>query len=294
MILINLILLFNFFLMNCNCDMYDTTQALVNVWLSGAAYCDKNNYSKMIVSGPASGFIYSKTLYDPKTDLQGFTGIIKTQKKIYVAYRGTSSYTNWMDDLEVKQVPYTTYTECNCKIHHGFYISGLNIKNQTLDSVRLLKKEYPNYGIIITGHSYGAAISQIIGMELIKEGIDIEIYNYGQPRIGDKKYADFVNTKLKSYWRFTHDRDIVPHLPPIEGFSYYHSCREVFENLNNQLLLCSEINCEDPKCADQYSTSQTIVDDHYYYLNHRVQCNQSTLLQRKSIIEIIFKSNIMY
>lgn len=286
MIFFGLILLLNFLLFSC-CEIYDPNQALINVWLSGAAYCDKDTYGKMIVSGPASGFVYKNTLYDPKTDLQGFIGIIPSQKTIYIAYRGTSSYYNWLDDLQVKQVSYYTYPECNCKIHNGFYNSALNIKNQTLESLINLKREYPNYNVIVTGHSFGAAISQIIGMELVKEGINLDIYNYGQPRIGDKKYADFVNTKLKHYWRFTHNKDIVPHLPPIEGFSYYHSCREVFENINNKLYLCSESDCEDPKCADQYSTSQTLVEDHYYYLNHRVQCIESTII-KKSLLNLIF------
>ena len=288
MIILNFILLLNFLLVNCFGQIYDPNQALINVWLSGAAYCDKNTYNKMILAGPAVGFVYKKTLYDLKTDLQGYTGIIPNQKKIYVAYRGTSSISNWMSDLEVKQVSYTSYPECQCKIHYGFYLSAMNIKNQTLESVKLLRKENPNYDVIITGHSYGAAVSQIISMELLKEGIKSEVYNYGQPRIGDKKYADFVNTKLNHYWRFTHNKDIVPHLPPIDGFGYYHSCREVFENADGKLLLCSDIICEDPKCADQYSTSQTIVDDHYYYLNHRVQCNESTVTQRKSLFSIIF------
>lgn len=289
--IINFILLLNFFLYNyCFCQMYDPNQALINVWLSGAAYCDKSTYNKMILAGPATGFIYKKTLYDLKTDLQGYTGIIPSQKIIYVAYRGTSSISNWMSDLEVKQVPYKSYPECNCKIHYGFYLSALNVKNQTLESVTILRKENPNYNLIITGHSYGAAVSQIISMELLKEGIKSEIYNYGQPRIGDKKYADFVNTKLNHYWRFTHNKDIVPHLPPIEGFSYYHSCREVFENIDGKLQMCSDFLCEDPKCADQYSTSQTIVDDHYYYLNHRVQCNESTVTQVKSLFNIIFST----
>lgn len=289
--IINIILLLNLFFLLSYSQIYDANQALINVWLSGAAYCDKNTYNKMILSGPATGFIYKKTLYDLKTDLQGYTGIIPTQKRIYVAYRGTSSISNWMSDLEVKQVAYTSYPECNCKIHYGFYQSALNIKNQTLDSLKQLRKEYPTYNIIITGHSYGAAVSQIISMELLKEGIKTEIYNYGQPRIGDKKYADFVNTKINNYWRFTHNKDVVPHLPPIEGFGYYHSCREVFENIDGKLQLCSAIVCEDPKCADQYSTSQTIVDDHYYYLNHRVQCNESTTAQRKSLFRIIFENN---
>jgi hypothetical protein len=272
-----LLFLCGLLLTSLTAQIYDANQALINVWLSGAAYCDKNTYPFLIVSGPARGFVYKYTLYDKSTDLQGIVGIIPQEKNIYVSFRGTSSITNWMSDLEVMKVPYTTFSDCKgCMIHKGFYLSVQNIKNQTLLAINQLRAKYPYYGLTLTGHSYGAIVAQIMGMELASIGINADIYNYGQPRGGNNKYADFVNTKLKNYWRFTHDRDIVPHLPPITEFDYYHSCGEVFEDSENKLHICSQTNCEDPKCADKYSTSQTTVNDHYFYLNHRVNCSEST------------------
>jgi hypothetical protein len=112
-------------------------------------------------------------------------------------------------------------------------------------------------------------------MELVKMGINSQLYNYGQPRIGDTKYAGFVNTIIKDYWRFTHNKDIVPHLPPFAGFGYLHSCREVFEDETGILKICSETNCEDAKCANQYSLSETNSVDHSYYLGRRIDCEHS-------------------
>ena len=107
--------------------------------------------------------------------------------------------------------------------------------------------------------------------------LSVEIYNYGQPRVGDTKYAGFVNTVIKDYWRFTHNKDMVPHVPPTTGFGYLHSCRAVFEDESGNTHLCSELVGEDPKCADQYSLSQTNTDDHSYYLDHRVDCANSVI-----------------
>jgi len=66
-------------------------------------------------------------------------------------------------------------------------------------------------------------------------------------------------------------------VPPIEGFGYLHSCREVFEDINGKLNVCNEENCEDLKCADQYKLTETNSDDHSYYLGHRVSCEESTI-----------------
>jgi hypothetical protein len=256
---------------------YDSTQLNTCVWLSGAAYCGKDNYSSMILKGPASSFVYKDTLYDIKTDLQGYIGVLPTTKSIYVVLRGTSSLINWLDDFEVKLVPYTSFPECNCNVHYGFYNSALSVSTKAVSVVKNLIKQYSGYSVVVTGHSYGASCGQLIAMELERNGIKVKIYDYGQPRVGDKNYATFVNTKIEEYWRATHNKDTVPHVPPIEGFGYYHSCKEIFEDSTGKLKVCSETNCEDPTCADQYKLVQTNTEDHSYYLGHRLSCEDSTV-----------------
>ena len=121
---------------------YDSTQLNTGVWLSGAAYCGKDKYSSMILKGPASGFIYKDTLYDVKTDLQGYIGILPTTKSIYVVLRGSSSVINWIDDFEVKLVPYTSFPECNCNVHYGFYNSALGVSTKAVSVVKSLIKKF--------------------------------------------------------------------------------------------------------------------------------------------------------
>jgi len=263
-----------------NVNSYNLDQAQISVYLSGAAYCEKTDYSNMKLVGPAEGFIYETLLYDIKTDLQGFIGYLPSYKSIYVSLRGSSSKLNWMNDFEVKLVPYLSYPDCNCKVHNGFYRSALGIQNETIKIITILKKRYPLYQIILTGHSYGASTVQLLGMELEKEGFQVTIYNFGQPRIGNPNYANYANIIIPNYWRFTHSKDIVPHLPPEIGFNYLHSCREVYEDELGKLNVCSDIDCEDPNCANQYPLYKTNADDHLYYLGHRVSCEESTIIEK--------------
>jgi hypothetical protein len=264
--------LFNF----VKASSYDSIQLTTSVWLSGAAYCDKDNYKTMKLGGPATNFVYKDTIYDIKTDLQGYVGLLSATKSIYVVLRGSSSVMNWLDDFEVRLVPYATYPDCNCKVHNGFYRSALGVSNKTIDIVKVLKKLYPTYSVIVTGHSYGASVGQLLAMELERANIQTKLYNYGQPRVGDNKYAGFVNTLISEYYRTTHNKDIVPHVPPIEVFGYLHSCREIFEDESGNLTVCSESDCEDPKCADKYKLYQTNGDDHGVYLKHIMSCKKST------------------
>ena len=273
---------------------YDINEAQRSVYLSGAAYCGKDNYKSMQLTGPASGFVVEDILYDIKTDLQGYVGYMKNYKNIYVVLRGSSSVINWLDDFEIRLVPYNTFPECNCKVHNGFYKSALGVKDKTISTVKLLKKRFPTYNVVVTGHSYGAACGQLLAMELQKEGIDVDVYDFGQPRVGNKIYADFVNTVIHDHWRFVHNKDTVPHVP-FESMGYLHSCREIFEDANGKMKTCSEVNCEDPNCGEQYKFVDTNTEDHSYYLGHRVDCEHSivssTTLSQIVHIVMLFTSN---
>jgi hypothetical protein len=254
---------------------YNNEIANTAVWLSGAAYCGRENYKTMQLSGPATNFIVENELYDPKTDLQGYIGILKSTKTIYIVFRGSSSKLNWMADFEATKRNYDTYTECDCRVHHGFYKAAKNLKDQAINTTKEIKKKTGYSNIIVTGHSLGAAVAQLIGMELSAVNIKNQIYNFGQPRVGDEKYANFVNYIYEELVRFTHAKDMVPHLPPRE-IGYLHSCREVFEEKSGVLNECSLDDCEDPKCADQYRLSQTNSEDHRLYLGHYLNCENST------------------
>ena len=54
-------------LINVNSYFQDYETA---VWLSGAAYCDKENYFDMVLAGPATGFIVKNILYDKLYKIQ--------------------------------------------------------------------------------------------------------------------------------------------------------------------------------------------------------------------------------
>ena len=238
---------------------YNLSQLITSVLLSGAAYCD--DYSHLLIND----LNILDTVYDQESDLRGFTAA--TNDTFYVALRGSSSAQNWIDDFEIRLVD---YDRCSgCSVHSGFYKSALAIKSQVIES--FYKHGSTIDKIIVTGHSYGAAVAQVLALELLETITPINVYNFGQPRTGNTEYAQYVNQMLSpNYWRVTHDRDLVPHLPPKIG--YRHSCGELFEDSRGDLIECSAIDCEDPKCSQQYRTIQTSTDDHLYYLGRRVTC----------------------
>lgn len=245
---------------------YNNDQAMIGVWLSAAAYCGKSDYETRTFKGPTTGFKVTYVMSDVGSDTQGYVGYLPSDKSIYVVYRGSSSIRNWITNLEVTKTAYTSFPECNCQVHKGFYNAEQKVFPGVLSAVKKLRSSYPNYAIKLTGHSLGAALAQLTAMDLVKNGFSVSMYNFGQPRVGDKAYASFVNSKVPT-WRVTHDKDIVPHIPPSTGMSFQHSCTEEFENASHQMKTCSSSNCEDSTCSGQYDVKNTNVDDHLLYLN---------------------------
>jgi hypothetical protein len=259
--------------------LWQSNQANTAVWLSGAAYCDSSQYSTMKIGGFAKGFELTHVLYNKTSDLNGFAGVLPEAKTIYLVFRGTHSIYNWMEDINVRMVPYLVKDQCdngNMLVHTGFYESAIGIREQAIMATQELIKRYPNYGVLTTGHSYGAAVSQLIGIEMQKMVPGVEVYNFGQPRVGNANYSACVNKLFPDHmYRFVHDRDIVPHLPTV--YRYTHTCREIFETADGDLVTCGNdgLLCEDPACSSQYALQETAVEDHYVYLGHELACETS-------------------
>eukprot|EP01036_Dinobryon_divergens_P022740 gene22740-31027_t len=249
-----------------------------SVALGAAAYCGTSRYEKHTFLGPTEGFVLTKVINDIVTDTEGFVGYLPSDQSIYVVYRGTYSVRSAIDDLKTLKTRYKSYPDCRCEVHKGFYLAEQNVITSVTAEVNRLKSisELKNYAVKTTGHSLGAALAQLTAMDLINSGFPTTVYNFGQPRVGDKDYAKFSTDKLKTF-RVVHNKDIVPHLPFTTKMDFYHSCTEVFEDSKHNLRTCSTSSrdggiCEDSSCADQYKLVQTKVSEHLFYLGMRVNC----------------------
>jgi len=211
-------------------------------------------------------------LYNQMTNANGFVGVNPKGEEGYgpfiiVSFSGTNplSVKNWIDDISTLKVAYPACS--GCLVHSGFYNTYLSVQNELHTALQALIKEYPNYPIQVTGHSLGAALSIIAGLDIIhtfNHPVDI-VYNFGQPRVGNPSFETYQTTVLGSY-RVTHWQDPVPHLPP-EIFGFVHAPTEIFyfEN-NSNYTVCSSSQGEDPSCSDQF-IADLDVNDHLFYID---------------------------
>ncbi len=143
-----------------------------------------------------------------------------------------------------------------------------------LREVQRLKQLYPTYSVKTTGHSLGGALALLTQLDLIKDGFEVTMYNFGQPRVGDKKFAAFAYSKAPSSYRVVHYQDPVPHLPN-DTFPLWfkHSCTEIYEDKDGSVKTCSQTECEDPTCSDKWHAWRMSPDDHDHYLGHDMFCS---------------------
>ena len=227
----------------CNAE-YNTLFAKLGVHLLSVAYCNTTDYYKINLEEPINGFEIYHTIYDNITDTNGFIGFFEKYKTINIVIRGTESNTDIITDIKVLKTKYSTWPECKCNVHNGFYQATKNIKDQIIDVVEEMIKKRPTYKIIIYGHSLGGAVSNLLSMELVKANITTSVYTYGSPRVGDKKYALFFNTKINNHYRHVNNTDIVPHIPSNFNendidlvYKYIHTLLEYFNNIYLRLFL---------------------------------------------------------
>ncbi|CAK9166987.1 unnamed protein product [Ilex paraguariensis] len=80
--------------------------------------------------------------------------------------------------------------------------------------------------VYVTGHSLGGALATLLALELSSSqlakcgAINVTMYNFGSPRVGNRRFADVYNEKVKDSWRVVNHRDIIPTVPRLMGYCH--------------------------------------------------------------------------
>uniref|UniRef100_A0AC35FXZ5 Fungal lipase-like domain-containing protein n=1 Tax=Panagrolaimus sp. PS1159 TaxID=55785 RepID=A0AC35FXZ5_9BILA len=157
------------------------------------------------------------------------------------------------------------------KVNSYFYNAFLKLWNAGIrDDFLKLKNANPTFELWVTGHSLGAAMASLCAAEIVKSGYfsanKTKLITFGQPRTGNKDYAEAHDLLMNYSYRVVHANDIVPHLPT-DGFeNYRHHKSEVW--FNNAMLTSESgyIECDEDEsklCSD--GVFDLSIDDHRSY-----------------------------
>ena len=153
------------------------------------------------------------------------------------AFRGTDSILDMLDDLGVEHQAFISFDSDievpeGVRIEAGFdsiYRGSDGVVASMQHQLFALVDKYqtstkPISEILITGHSLGAALSQLFMLDLAlsRSGIQAFNINFASPRVGNHAYIGLVENNCPNpILRVQNTHDAVPHLPPTKlGFEH--------------------------------------------------------------------------
>ncbi|KAL9683171.1 hypothetical protein QQ045_014988 [Rhodiola kirilowii] len=186
-------------------------------------------------------------LDNASTDTQVALWRDSARRRLVVAFRGTEQ-ARWKDLMtDLMLVPAGLNPERiggdfkqEVQVHSGFLGAYDSVRTRLESLVKLsigfasdneVNQEH-NWKVYITGHSLGGALATLLALELsssqlAKRGaISVTMYNFGSPRVGNRRFAEVYNEKVRDSWRVVNHRDIIPTVPRLMG--YCHVAQPVY------------------------------------------------------------------
>jgi len=213
-----------------------------------------------------TALVMKKELYNDKND--PIFGVIFTQENnIWVSFRGTFSKEEYKKDFQYKQESLffsnslsqskldflKTSNNSSVNVHAGFEEVYLNLRDDLLSTIKSISNSNPYLqNIIISGHSLGAAIATLAGIDLAQSGYaNVGVYNFASPRIGDSTFKSVVDNiygsnKPLPVYRIVNISDIIPNLPtsvspnfddPSNPYMYDHCGTMIYFQKNRLSIL---------------------------------------------------------
>ncbi|WVY97279.1 hypothetical protein V8G54_029430 [Vigna mungo] len=220
-------------------ELFSTAESAVEAWAMLATSLGQPSFIK-------SEFEKLCFLDNASTDTQVAIWRDSARRRLVVAFRGTEQ-SQWKDlRTDLMLVPAGLNPERiggdfkqEIQVHSGFLSAYDSVRTRIISLIRLAigyvddhSKSLHKWHVYVTGHSLGGALATLLALELssnqlTKQGaISITMYNFGSPRVGNKRFAEVYNEKVKDSWRVVNHRDIIPTVPRLMG--YCHVERPVF------------------------------------------------------------------
>lgn len=133
-----------------------------------------------------------------------------------LSFRGTSSKADALTDIAATKSRWRdTY------VHSGFLRAWDSIRSAVVYALRdKLDQGQPLY---VTGHSLGGALATLCACDFAGGAYAgrTVLYTFGSPRVGDKRFVDLCNKRLRgNCWRFVHSNDVIPRVPRLFRTSF--------------------------------------------------------------------------
>ncbi|KAI9298703.1 alpha/beta-hydrolase, partial [Neoconidiobolus thromboides FSU 785] len=168
--------------------------------------------------------IFNNNLFGTK----GYIAVNDNDQAILLAFRGAKDISNWLSTVTLIKFNFGSVNATGALVHSGFLGAMESISSSFLKTLKALLEnpQYSSYKIKVIGHSFGGALATLATIK-IKDKLNLswdklELYTYGQPRIGNVKFAEWFDSLPITVARSVKYKDPVPRLPPPSFLFYTH------------------------------------------------------------------------
>ncbi|KAK7383142.1 hypothetical protein VNO78_28813 [Psophocarpus tetragonolobus] len=224
-------------------------KASLSMMASKLSYENEQFVSNVVRNHWDMDFLGSHSFWNDYQKLWSTRAIIVQDTKsepnlIVVAFRGTEAFDadQWRTDVDI-----SWYELPNVGRIHGGFMKALGLQKNSgwpkeikqssrvgepelryayytiREKLRVMLKANENAKFILTGHSLGGALAILFAavLTLHEEAWLLDklegVYTFGQPRVGDNKFGDFMKDRLIKYdvryRRYVYCNDLVPRVP---------------------------------------------------------------------------------
>ncbi|CAK9173294.1 unnamed protein product [Ilex paraguariensis] len=150
------------------------------------------------------------------------------RRDIVIALRGTATCLEWAENVRdvLVQIPgQNEQTQGQPKVECGFLslftTRGAHVPSlaeSVVEEVHRLMELYKGetLSITVTGHSLGAALALLVADELsisAPEVPPVAVFSFGGPRVGNRGFANRLNTKNVKVLRIVNSQDLITRVP---------------------------------------------------------------------------------
>ncbi|CAB4255619.1 similar to Saccharomyces cerevisiae YJR107W Putative protein of unknown function [Maudiozyma barnettii] len=227
----------------------------------------------------------------------GFIMVDHKNRVITVVFRSSTTIQDWISDFTILPIDYSPVCskeykrsiekgiikECrNCKMHRGFHVFTKTLSRHFLRKIEGILESYPDFHVVATGHSLGAALAIMTGIELKLRGYDPLVLTYASPKIFNTEMQEWVNELFDTeeiherimekgklnlkhgYFRVIHNDDYIPLLPP-----FYHTAGiEIVIEKRNLPHEPQDLDYRGPSEKANLMTSSMLGEDYVDQLLH--------------------------
>lgn len=146
------------------------------------------------------------------------------RRDIIIALRGTSTCLEWAENFRAQLVD-MNQTHGQAKVECGFLslykTRGAHVPSlaeSVIDEVKRLTELYKGetLSITVTGHSLGAALALLVADDISTCTADVPpvaVFSFGGPRVGNRGFADRINTNNVKVLRIVNSQDVITRVP---------------------------------------------------------------------------------